>query len=98
MKFDLDSAQRRQLGYQLVDCIDEYFAGLSDRPVQPALEERTFDEKDGELPECGTDASRVLRDLCTELIDRGFHIPSANYLGLMNPTPVYVAILAEMLV
>jgi len=29
---------------------------------------------------------------------QGFHVPSANYFGLMNPTPTYMAVLAEALV
>jgi glutamate/tyrosine decarboxylase-like PLP-dependent enzyme len=32
------------------------------------------------------------------MIDKGFHIPAANYFGLMNPTPAYMAVLAEALV
>ena len=50
------------------------------------------------LPEFGQDAARVLDDLCTELVDKGFHVPAANYFGLMNPTPTYMAVLAEALV
>ncbi len=32
------------------------------------------------------------------MIDQGFHVPSANYFGLTNPTPTYMAVLAEALV
>jgi len=32
------------------------------------------------------------------MADQGFHVPSANYFGLMNPTPAYMAVLAEALV
>ena len=32
------------------------------------------------------------------MIDQGFHVPSANYFGLINPTPTYMAVLAEALV
>jgi glutamate/tyrosine decarboxylase-like PLP-dependent enzyme len=98
MSFELDSATRRRLGYQLIDRIDEYFAGLGDRPVQLPEELRTFDELHDALPEFGEDAAKVLDDICAELIVRGFHVPSANYFGLMNPTPTYMAVLAEMLV
>jgi glutamate/tyrosine decarboxylase-like PLP-dependent enzyme len=50
------------------------------------------------LPELGSDAGRILDELCREMIDKGFHIPAANYFGLMNPTPTYMAVLAEALV
>jgi len=32
------------------------------------------------------------------MIDKGFHVPSGNYFGLMNPAPTYMAVLAEALV
>src|SRR5215467_7475772 len=98
MSFAFDSATRRRLGYQLIDRIDEYFAGLPDCPVQLPEELRTFDELRDKLPEFGEDAAKVLDDICRELTVRGFHVPSANYFGLMNPTPTYMAVLAEMLV
>src|SRR5205085_2813054 len=44
------------------------------------------------------DIERLLDDVTRELIEKGFHVPSANYFGLMNPTPAYVAVLAETLV
>jgi len=32
------------------------------------------------------------------MVEQGFHVPSANYFGLMNPTPTYMGVLAEALV
>ncbi len=98
MSFEFDSATRRRLGYKLIDRIDEYFSGLPDRPVQLPSELRTFDDLADKLPEFGEDAAKVLDDICSELVVRGFHVPSANYFGLMNPTPTYMAVLAEALV
>src|SRR5215469_4363927 len=96
--FELDSDTRRRLGYKLIDRIDEYFSGLPDRPVQLPSDLRTFDDLADQLPEFGEDAAKVLDDICSELMVRGFHVPSANYFGLMNPTPTYMAVLAEALV
>lgn len=98
MGFDLDSSQRRQLGYRLIDRINEYFSSLSDRPVQLPAAQRNLLHTPTDLPELGNDASIVLDDICSQLIDHGFHIPSANYFGLGNPTPTYMAVLAEALV
>ena len=42
--------------------------------------------------------AKVLDELCREMVDQGFHVPSANYFGLMNPTPTYMGVLAEALV
>lgn len=98
MSFDLDSTSRRRLGYKLIDRIDEYFASLPDRTVQLPLELRRFDDLNNALPEIGEEAGKVLDEVCSELVVQGFHVPSANYFGLMNPTPTYMAVLAEALV
>ena len=98
MPFDFDSETRRRLGYKLIDRIDEYFSGLPQRPVQLPEELRTFTDLGEPLPEFGQDAATVLDNLCLEMTDQGFHVPSANYFGLMNPTPTYMAVLAEALV
>ncbi len=98
MGFDLDSSQRQLLGYRLIDRIDEYFRSLKDRPVQPPAGQRSVPAAPTELPEIGEDATTVLDDLCSQMMDQGFHIPSANYFGLTNPTPTYMSVLAEALV
>jgi glutamate/tyrosine decarboxylase-like PLP-dependent enzyme len=98
MGFDFSSKERRELGYRLIDRIDQYFSSLNSRAIQPHADQRTAGHTPRPLPELGSDAGQVLDDLCTEMIDRGFHIPAANYFGLMNPTPTYMAVLAEALV
>src|SRR5438128_1459216 len=96
--FALTSEQRRRLGYRLVDQLDAWFASLPDRPVQLPSEQRSYTPLANPLPEFGGDAQQILDDAVRELIDNGFHVPSANYFGLMNPTPAYVAVLGEMIV
>jgi len=98
VRFELDSETRRRLGYDLINYIDRYFETLHTRPVQLPEEERSFNELHDALPEMGSDAVRVLDDICRELINKGFHVPSANYFGLMNPTPTYIGVLAEAFV
>jgi len=98
MPFDFDSETRRRLGYRLIDRIDEYFSSLAQRPVQLPEELRTFADLGEPLPELGNDAATVLEQLCSDMAIEGFHVPSANYFGLMNPTPTYMAVLAEALV
>jgi glutamate/tyrosine decarboxylase-like PLP-dependent enzyme len=98
MNFNFDSHTRRQLGYQLIDTVDNFFGSLPDRPVQPPAENRAYPQRWDPIPETAEDPSKVLEEVCRELIDNGFHIPSANYLGMMNPTPTYMAFLAESLV
>src|SRR4029077_4692287 len=98
MRFDLDSATRRRLGYHLIDQIDSFFASLPDRSVQLPAEQRTFAALNNPLPETGEDADKVLDEAFRELVDKGFHVPSGNYFGLMNPTPTYIGVMAETLV
>jgi len=98
MRFDFDSETRRRLGYRLIDHIDAFFSSLPDRPVQLPAAERTYGALQDALPEIGEDAGKVFDELCREMMDKGFHVPSANYFGLMNPTPTYMGVLAEALV
>lgn len=98
MGFDLDREQRRALGYRLIDALNDYFSSLPERNVQLPAEERTFGQLKDAMPELGEEAGHVLDEAIRELIDKGFHVPSANYFGLMNPTPSYMAVLAEALV
>src|SRR5580658_2403721 len=98
MRFDLDSATRRRLGHHLIDQIDNFFASLPERPVQLPIEKRTFAALKNVLPEIGEDADKVLDEVFREMVDKGFHVPSANYFGLMNPTPTYIGVMAEALV
>ena len=98
MSFALDSETRRRLGYKLIDHIDAFYSSLPDRKVQLPAQQRTFGTLDNPLPEIGEDAILVLDDLCREMAEKGFHVPSPNYFGLMNPTPTYMGVLAEALV
>src|ERR1700676_473059 len=98
MRFDLDSPTRRRLGYHLIDQIDNFFASLPERAVQLPSEQRTFAALNHLLPETGEDVDKVLDEVFREMVDKGFHVPSANYFGLMNPTPTYVGVMAEALV
>jgi aromatic-L-amino-acid/L-tryptophan decarboxylase len=98
MNFDLNSKVRRELGYHLIDVVDKFFDSLPERAVQLPLEERSYPPHLNPLPESGDDPAKVLDEVCHELIDNGFHVPSAHYLGMMNPTPTYMSFLAESLV
>jgi aromatic-L-amino-acid/L-tryptophan decarboxylase len=98
MSFDLDSDTRRKLGYALIDHVDRFFSSLPDRPVQLPSQQRTYGTLSAPLPEIGEDAGTVLEEVCRAMVDQGFHVPAANYFGLMNPTPAYAAFLGEALV
>jgi aromatic-L-amino-acid/L-tryptophan decarboxylase len=98
MRFDFDSTTRRDLGHRLIDLIDDFYASLPDRKVQLPIDERAYGPIINPLPELGEDPRKVLDEVFRDLVDKGFHVPAANYFGLMNPTPTYVGVLAEALV
>jgi len=98
MNFDLDSATRRRLGYHLIDQIDHFFSSLPDRPVQLPSSQRSFAALNNPLPENGADPEQVLDEVFREMVAKGFHVPSANYFGLMNPTPTFIGVMGEALV
>lgn len=97
-QFEFDEPTRRTLGYELIDLINSYFTSLPTRSVQLPAAERSFGQLSERMPESGADPAEVLREVASELVEKGFHVPSANYFGLMNPTPTYVSVLAEALV
>jgi len=96
--FDLDEKTRLALGHQLIEIINRFYASLPGRPVQRPLEQRSFAPLTNAMPERGEDPAKVLEEVSAAMIANGFHVPSANYFGLMNPAPTYVAVLAEALV
>ncbi|MBI3474721.1 MAG: hypothetical protein HY010_03240 [Acidobacteria bacterium] len=98
MPFDLDSALRRKLGYKLIDHIDAFYSSLPDRPVQVPADQRSYGPRNEPMPEGGADPTTVFEEICRAMVDQGFHVPAANYFGLMNPTPTYMGFLGEALV
>src|SRR5262249_48463244 len=98
MNFAFDSTTRRQLGYRLIDHIDAFFSSLPDRPVQLPADKRTYGPLDDPMPEDGADPLATFDEICREMVEQGFHVPAANYFGLMNPTPTYMGFLGEALV
>ncbi len=112
--FELNFHARRQLGYELIDLINDYFESLPTRSVQAPLESRSFDPLRDPMPEVGVldqlapagglngnshdKLTAFLRKTTQDMIHRGFHVGAANYFGLMNPTPTFAGVLAEALV
>src|SRR5205085_7133460 len=96
--FAFDEKTRLALGHQLVEIINGFFASLPHRAVQLPADQRSFAPLSTAMPERGADPAKVLEEVSAAMIAQGFHVPSANYFGLMNPAPTYVAVLAEALV
>jgi aromatic-L-amino-acid decarboxylase len=88
----------REMGYAFVDLVVEYLKGLEGRrvygPVSPAGMDDLFDEP---LPEEGNGLADLIEECRTKVFPNTMAIGSRRYFGMMNPTPLPVAIFAEAL-
>jgi aromatic-L-amino-acid decarboxylase len=86
----------RALGTQVADWVARHFAALESLPVIPdTTPAETFAAFDEPVPEDGTPWPDLLARFEREVVPRSFHLPSPRYFGLMNPTPLPVAVFAE---
>src|SRR3569832_2214927 len=96
--FAFDEATRRELAAKLMEVINSNFSSQPNRPVQLPLDQRSFRPLQDKMPEKGEPPMQVLEEICAELIDKGFHVPSANYFGFLFFLPTYAVVLAAPLV
>jgi len=96
--FDPAPDDVRALGEAAAALIARHYASLQDRPVIPAVTPaetmRRFAEP---IPEEPGDWRALLDLFEEEVIPRSFHLPCPRYFGLMNPTPLPIAVYAEAL-
>src|SRR5271155_965650 len=98
MNFELDAPIRLALGKELAEFLNSYYESLPTRNVQPSAIERKYAPLSNGLPEDGMHPITAFRELSKAMVADGFHVPSANYFGLMNPTPAFMAVMGEALV
>ena len=93
-----DEMEFRHLGYSIVDLISEYMQGLEGRrvygPVSPAGLDDLFAE---ELPEEGCEPEDLLQECRAKIFPNSMAIGSTRYFGMMNPSPLPMAIFADAL-
>ncbi len=94
----LDENMVREMGYQFVDMIVEYWKGLEGRrvygPLSPVGLDEMFEEP---LPEHGEPLADVLQECRTQVFPNTMAIGSRRYFGMMNPAPMPVAVFADAL-
>ena len=90
--------QLRQTGYAFVDLILDYFKGLEGRrvygPVSPMGMDDLFAE---DLPEDGCSFQDLVQETRAKVFSNTMAIGSRRYFGMMNPSPLPVAVLADAL-
>jgi glutamate/tyrosine decarboxylase-like PLP-dependent enzyme len=88
----------RRAGYAFVDLALDYFKGLEGRRVYGPVSPMGLDDLFAEpLPEQGCTLTELVQELRGKLFPNTMAIGSRRYFGMMNPAPVPVAVLAELL-
>jgi aromatic-L-amino-acid decarboxylase len=98
LPFDPTAADVRALGRAATEWIAQHYAALRELPVVPdTTPQRTFALFSEPLPEEGSSWPELLERFRRDIVPNSFHLPSPRYFGLMNPTPLPVAVFAEAL-
>ena len=89
--------QHRRLGKAVAEIVSEHVAGLAERRVTPeatpAQLEKLFDEP---LPEKGVDIDEILTRFRRDIAPHAMGVPSPRYFGQFNPTPLPIAVWADV--
>ncbi len=89
--------QHRRLGKAVAEIVSEHVAGLDGRRVTPeatpAQLEKLFDEP---LPEKGIALDEILARFRNDIAPHAMGVPSPRYFGQFNPTPLPIAVWADV--
>src|SRR5258708_37072894 len=85
--FDLDSQTRRKLGHQLIEVVDQFFSSLAYRAVQPPANERCYPPDLAQIPATRQHPTKVLDQVCREVADKGFTLPTHHFRVRRIPLP-----------
>lgn len=94
----MDAREFRQVGYQVVDLLSQYFEHIEERPlfpdVPPARLNEIFDEP---LPQEPSSSDDVLRQVEEKLLPYCTHVGHPGYFGLITPSPNLMGILGDFI-
>ncbi len=96
--FDSDPDDVAAIGRSAAEWIARHFRALQDLPVIPdTTPAQTFARFAEPLPEEPTPWPALLERFERDVAPLSLHLPSPRYFGLMNPTPLPIAVFAEAL-
>ena len=96
--FDPAGSDVQALGRAAADWIARHYAELGKLPVIPdTTPAQTFARFAEPLPEEPTPWPALIERFERDVVPLSFHLPSPRYFGLMNPTPLPIAVFAEAL-
>jgi len=88
----------RQAGYAFVDLALDYFKGLEGRRVYGPVSPMGLDDLFAEpLPEQGCTLTELVQECRSKVFPNTMAIGSRRYFGMMNPAPLPVAVMSELL-
>ncbi len=91
--------QHHLLGKTIPQIVDEFVEGLDSRRVTPEATpadlQKLFDEP---LPEQGASIDEILTRFRTDVMPNAMGVPSPRYFGQFNPTPLPIAVWADVLI
>jgi aromatic-L-amino-acid decarboxylase len=89
----------REAGYAFVDLALDYFKGLEGRRVYGPVSPMGLDDLFAEpLPERGGSLADLVQECRSKVFPNTMAIGSRRYFGMMNPAPLPIGVLAELLV
>ena len=94
--FDPTPDSVQAIGADVAAWVAEHFASLPSVPVVPRVTPaETFALFDEPVPENGVPWPDLLARFRRDVVPNSFHLPSPRYFGLMNPTPLPIAVFGE---
>ena len=98
VNLDLTPEAFRSLGYQAIDMMAGYFAGIDSYPVfQPKTGDQVAADFDEALPVEGQAATSVLAEWESKVLPNTTHLGSPRYFGFVNGSGTMIGALAEAL-
>ena len=86
----------RALGEAVAAWVAEHYDALARLPVVPdTTPAETFALFDEPMPEDGVPWEKLLERFRRDVVPRSLHLPSPRYFGLMNPTPLPIAVYGD---
>lgn len=96
---DIDKAEFKQIGYQLIDKISDFLGAIDDRPVTPGESSQELQKLlgDASLPEHGSPAKEIMGKATDLLMNHSLLNGHPKFMGYITSSPAPIGMLADLL-